>query len=194
MKGTLLIIYLLTINSIAQNSRFQFETYIGTQSIHHHKCSLDDKDIHRGCTGSAGVRLNFDLSKRFTLVTGLTYNNLVGDNLMFPKENIFRLDLKYSIGHFNKLKALDFTIETGVEYVSNFKFFKFPFYLGTQIHLNKLLDWNSRFKIPSILVLSDAIGTFDYIEVSFETGLSYRLISHPKPQFSSRNGNPFILQ
>lgn len=194
MKLFLSIVLLFSLQTFAQSSFFQFEPYIGAQHIYHHGCSLEDKSDHRGITISSGFRLNFDISNRFTIVTGYSMNNIAGNNLIFPTERLVRLDLKYRIGHFKNMERADFTAEIGLEWLINFKLFKYPLYLGTQFHINDNLDWNLRVKPPSILVMTDVIGTFPFVESSIESGISYRLRTSPAPKFVPRHGNPFILQ
>lgn len=81
-----------------QGSIFQFELFVGANQIHHHRCQLEDPSTHRGQTLSTGVRLNFDISNRFTIVAGYTAKNIISKNYNFQKEEIIKLDFIYKIG------------------------------------------------------------------------------------------------
>ena len=190
----ILLAILLPLIATSQRSRFQVELFGGGQYIYHHECALEDKSIHRGYTGSSGIRLNFDLSKRFTIIGGYTVNNLLGDNTKFPLERVFRVDIRYNIGHFKKVKKLNFTVETGAELNQKNMQLNIPIYLGTMVHINPMLDWNTRFSPPNFMVLTDFVGTFNFVTYRVETGIAWRIYGSSKPKFIARSGNPFILE
>lgn len=175
-----------------QTPILQLEAFTGVQHIHHHKCNLEDKSYHRGLSMPAGLRFNFNLGDHLAIVPGININNMIGDNLKFPSENILRLDLKYTTPRIGAFDRIGFNVETGIEWVMNQKRIKIPVYLGMQYRMSFLFEWFTRIKIPTILN-SEFIKSYDFVEFTIEAGLAINPSIGPAPKFSS-TGNPFILE
>ena len=189
---SLIFIFFIPVFVSAQTPIFQIEGFTGIQHAHHHNCELEDKSYHRGITMPAGLRFHFNLTENWAIIPGINVNNMIGDNLKFPTERILRLDLKFAYGHWDQFDKLDFTVESGVEWVMNQKRIKFPVYVGTQYHMSHLFDWFTRLRLPTI----PAGKSYSYnhrIELVIEVGLAINPSLGPAPKFSS-TGNPYILE
>lgn len=172
--------------------KFQIEAYTGMQHVHHHQCNLEDKSYHRGFTMSAGLRFNFNLNDRWSIIPGYTLNNIVGDNFVFPFERILRLDVKYRFRRSPRFPRFRMSAETGLEWAYYDKKIKFPIYIGTQYNLNAFMDVFTRLRLPN-LVEYDALQLYHFVEVSFEIGIAFNPKWDNLPKYAAC-GNPFILE
>ena len=172
--------------------QFQFEPSVCTHFVHHINCQLEDKDHHRGVTISPGIRLNFDVSKRFTLIASAVTKNFVGE-VLYPQERVYSLNVKYKIGHFKNRPDIDFMVESGLGYNKTAKRLEVPFYFGTAIPVGPVLTWNTRVSLPVFSLRADEIGEFRYAAYGVDMGLAMRFCSSVIPKYT-RHGNPFILQ
>lgn len=192
MRLFLIVLSFLLLSFItrAQTPIFQIEGFTGVQHAHHHNCELEDKSYHKGITMPAGLRFHFNLCENWAVVPGINLNNMIGDNLKFPAEKILRLDLKFASGHCDQWDKLDFTVESGVEWVMNQKRIKIPVYVGTQYHMSHLFDWFTRLRLPTI-PSGKSFGFNHRIDLAIEVGLAINPSLGPAPKFTS-TGNAFI--
>ncbi|MFT5820292.1 MAG: hypothetical protein ACI8ZM_001531 [Crocinitomix sp.] len=187
----ILLAFIITPSTFAQ-PKFQLEAYSGVQHVHHHLCNLEDKSYHRGFTMSAGLRFNFNLNDRWSIIPGYTLNNIIGDNYTFPFERILRLDVRYRFRGSPRFPRFRLSAETGLEWAYYDKRIKFPIYLGAQYNLNAYMDLFMRARLPNLLEF-DALQLYHFVESSIEIGIAFNPKWDNLPKYTY-GGNPYILQ
>jgi hypothetical protein len=169
--------------------RFHFEPTLSTQYCHHIHCKLENKDPHRGVTFSPGIRFNYDLTKKVTLVASVVTKNLAGE-VQYPIERVYSINAKYHVAHFRNAPNVQFITETGIGYNVTAKHIEVPLYIGTSVALNPILTWNTRVNLAILKKNED--GTFNYGSYGVDMGLAMRFCAVAPTR--TRHGNPFILQ
>jgi hypothetical protein len=174
---------------IFSQCRLHFEPTLSTQYCHHIHCKLENKDPHRGVTFSPGVRLNFDLTKKVTLIASAVTKNLVGE-VQYPVERVYSINARYHVAQFRNAPNVKFIAESGIGYNVTAKHLEIPLYIGTSYAINPTLTWNTRINLAILKKSND--GKFNYGSYGFDMGLAMRLGAIAPTK--TRHGNPFILQ
>ena len=184
------LLFLMALSTVCQAKlNFGLSSGISIFHTHHYQCELDDKSYHRGMSSSRLLQLDLNFN-RFSLYTGIEHHNAITNHTKFSQYFSIPIALQFDV---LKTEKLDAFVEGGIARIISVKSFDMnPFFLGVRYKRNQQLSLISKVRFPKVTLLTDDIGTFNFVEIGVDLLLRVQLFSKKRRKVIGREEFPCI--
>jgi len=175
MKRTMTFILLIVTSALtlAQSNRFMYQINTDINRTYHHGCTLEDKSIHRGCSGGCSFKASYHY-KRVYFLGGIGTSNLIADWSLFSPSLNIPLTCQVELVRIKRKQDFSLYLESGYNLRPASMTWSIPFEIGVRHYFSNNLNLMASFKVPTLTILTDEIGTFPFVEHGINLGVAFR--------------------
>lgn len=182
LLGTLYLLCFFS-QSLRAQAKLQLEPNCGVQHVRHVGCTLENKSEHRALSVVQGLRLNWRLNPRLTLIGGTSTTDLFSARYLFPPKwyAFVTTRLYFHPKRQPRISGLKMFNEVGLEYEILRGGVSVPYYFGVTYAPQKTWGLVGRLRAPSFPLLADRHGNFKLTEFRLEVGVVMDLSRKARP-------------